>query len=205
MRFTVLRASQISPLTRFLTCFMQGVCRPLVFDQSDQDQHFSFWESADVISFILRQVTLSGQPNYLDDQITNFPSFPDNQHSSSSAQSAPQGVVPNQAREKWIKKRTAVKIRNGAANHRGNDVIVLEGRDQVLHGRFSYGPFDMSVLSGEKVSCDENFAILFIIYFQVDIHIMKEPPNGEWTLLSSQLTDKTGRITYKASLRIQTK
>ena len=62
-----------------------------------------------------------------------------------------QGVVPNQAREKWIKKRTAVKIRNGAANHRGNDVIVLEGRDQVLHGRFNYGPFDMSVLSGEKV------------------------------------------------------
>jgi len=126
--------------------------------------HASFWESADVISFILRQVTLS-----------------DNQHSSSSAQSVAQGVVPNQAREKWIKKRTAVKIRNGAANHRGNDVIVLEGRDQVLHGRFNYGPFDMSVLSGEKV----------------DIHIMKEPPNGEWTLLSSQLTDKTGRITYK--------
>ena len=26
---------------------------------------------------------------------------------------------------------------------------------------------------------------------------MKEPPNGEWTLLSSQITDKTGRITYK--------
>lgn len=68
-------------------------------------------------------------------------------------------MVPNQAREKWIKKRTAVKIRNGAANHRGNDVIVLEGRDQVLHGRFSYGPFDMSVLSGEKVrSCEENLA-----------------------------------------------
>ena len=80
-----------------------------------------------------------------------FPSPPDNQHSSSSAQSVAQGVVPNQAREKWIKKRTAVKIRNGAANHRGNDVIVLEGRDQVLHGRFNYGPFDMSVLSGEKV------------------------------------------------------
>ena len=28
---------------------------------------------------------------------------------------------------------------------------------------------------------------------------MKEPPNGEWTLLSSQLTDKTGRITYKVT------
>ena len=33
--------------------------------------------------------------------------------------------------------------------------------------------------------------------FQVDIHIMKEPPNGEWTLLSTQLTDRSGRITYK--------
>lgn len=30
---------------------------------------------------------------------------------------------------------------------------------------------------------------------------MKEPPNGEWTLLSSQLTDKTGRITYKVTPR----
>ena len=59
--------------------------------------------------------------------------------------------MPTEAREKWIKKRTSVKIRNGTANHRGNDVIVLEGRDQVLHGRFNYGPFDMSVLSGEKV------------------------------------------------------
>ena len=105
-------------------------------------------------------------------------------------------MVPNQAREKWIKKRTAVKIRNGAANHRGNDVIVLEGRDQVLHGRFNYGPFDMSVLSGEKVIMASKKKI-YNLFCQVDIHIMKEPPNGEWTLLSSQLTDKTGRITYK--------
>jgi hypothetical protein len=37
-----------------------------------------------------------------------------------------------QAREKWMKKRTSVKIRNGAANHRGNDVLVLEGREQIL-------------------------------------------------------------------------
>ena len=110
-------------------------------------------------------------------------------------------MVPNQAREKWIKKRTAVKIRNGAANHRGNDVIVLEGRDQVLHGRFSYGPFDMSVLSGEKVRNCEACFILNAFFVQVDIHIMKEPPNGEWTLLSSQLTDKTGRITYKVTPR----
>jgi len=126
--------------------------------------HASFWESADVISFILRQITIS-----------------DNQSFSSTNDSQLQHVVPTEAREKWIKKRTSVKIRNGTANHRGNDVIVLEGRDQVLHGRFSYGPFDMSVLSGEKV----------------DIHIMKEPPNGKWTLLSTQLTDKTGRVSFK--------
>ena len=82
---------------------------------------FSFWESADVISFILRQVTIS-----------------DNQHSSSAADTTHlHTVVPNQAREKWIKKRTSVKIRNGAANHRGNDVIVLEGRDQVRDQRNS--------------------------------------------------------------------
>ena len=82
---------------------------------------FSFWESADVISFILRQVTIS-----------------DNQHPSSAADTTHlHTVVPNQAREKWIKKRTSVKIRNGAANHRGNDVIVLEGRDQVRDQRNS--------------------------------------------------------------------
>ena len=162
MRFTVLRASQTFPLTHCLTCSMQGALP--FWKQYDCDQHFSFWESADVISFILRQVTLSGQchhqANYLICPNAIFPPCPDNQHSSSSVQSAPQGVVPNQAREKWIKKRTAVKIRNGAANHRGNDVIVLEGRDQVLHGRFSYGPFDMSVLSGEKVrSCEDKLAL----------------------------------------------
>ena len=162
---------------------------------------FSFWESADVISFILRQVTLSGQDHHhiISFGLLSILLSSDNHHSSSSAQSVAQGVVPNQAREKWIKKRTAVKIRNGAANHRGNDVIVLEGRDQVLHGRFSYGPFDMSVLSGEKVIRAFKRICFYHFLRQVDIHIMKEPPNGEWTLLSSQLTDKTGRITYKVT------
>ena len=36
-----------------------------------------------------------------------------------------------QAREKWLKKRTSVKIKNGAANHRGNDVIIRDGKNQV--------------------------------------------------------------------------
>ena len=38
--------------------------------------------------------------------------------------------------------------RNGAANHRANDVLVREGMPQVLSARFSYGPLDMAALSG---------------------------------------------------------
>ena len=38
----------------------------------------------------------------------------------------------DQPREKWIKKRTSVKIRNGAPNHRANDLIVKEGNAQVV-------------------------------------------------------------------------
>jgi len=126
--------------------------------------HASYWESADVISFILRQLTHN-----------------DDQHAMSGSEKGLQSFIPNQAREKWIKKRTSVKIKNGGANHRANDVIVQEGKDQILHGRFSYGPFDMAALSGERI----------------DIHIMRDPPNGEWNFLATELTDKTGRITYK--------
>ena len=126
--------------------------------------HASYWESADVISFILRQLT-----------------HQDDQTSTSIGGKETFSFRPNQAREKWIKKRTSVKIKNGAANHRANDVIVLEGKEQILHGRFSYGPFDMVALTSEKV----------------DIHIIREPPLGEWAFLATEMTDKNGRITYK--------
>lgn len=79
-----------------------------------------------------------------------------------------------------MKKRTSVKLKNVAANHRANDVIVLEGREQRLNARFMYGPLDMITLHGEKV----------------DIHLMKDPPAGEWTFLATELTDKNGRISY---------
>jgi hypothetical protein len=32
---------------------------------------------------------------------------------------------------------------------------------------------------------------------RVDIHIMKEPPAGEWIFVSTELTDKTGRLNVK--------
>merc|ERR1719500_533962 len=124
--------------------------------------HSSYWESTDVIAFILRQLVMpeSSLPH--------------------TGESHPEGrtFTPNQPREKWMKKRTSIKVRNRAANHRANDVIVLEGRDQVIQGRFSYGPLDMAALSSERV----------------DIHIMKEPPSGEWTFLTTETTDRSGRV-----------
>ena len=43
-----------------------------------------------------------------------------------------------------------------------------------------YGPLDMVTLTGERV----------------DIYIMKDPPMGEWTQVTSGITDKNGRIMY---------
>ena len=125
--------------------------------------HASYWESSDVIAFVLRQIgrfdnaTLSGSD---DKEVSSF--------------------RPGQPREKWIRKRTSVKLKNVTANHRANDVIVREGENQKLLARFMYGPLDMITLTGEKI----------------DIHIMQDPPAGEWNLIATEVTDKAGRITY---------
>lgn len=125
--------------------------------------HASYWESSDVIAFILRQLgrfdssTLTGPD---DKDVSTF--------------------RPGQPREKWIKKRTSVKLKNVTANHRANDVIAREGEPQKLSARFMYGPLDMITLAGERI----------------DIHVMKEPPGGEWLLLATEITDKSGRIQY---------
>lgn len=44
-----------------------------------------------------------------------------------------------------------VSPQNVTANHRASDVIVCEGKAQVLSGRFMYGPLDVVTLTGEKV------------------------------------------------------
>lgn len=130
--------------------------------------HASYWESSDVIAFILRQI------GHFDLALYG--------HSDDKECSI---FKPGQEREKWMKKRTSVKLKNVAANHRANDVIVKEGNMQSFTVRFMYGPLDMITLTGEKV----------------DIFIMRDPPAGEWTLLSTVVTDKTGRITYTMSDR----
>ncbi|CAH1397917.1 unnamed protein product [Nezara viridula] len=125
--------------------------------------HASFWESSDVIAFILRQV---GRFEF--------------GGSGTGEEKDTTGFHPTQPREKWIRKRTSVKLKNVTANHRANDVIVKEGAKQVVMARFMYGPLDMITLAGEKV----------------DIHIMTEPSSGEWVHFSTEVTDKTGRISY---------
>ncbi|KAM4044916.1 membrane-associated phosphatidylinositol transfer protein 3 [Anomaloglossus baeobatrachus] len=96
--------------------------------------HASYWESTDVVAFILRQLM-----RYESVQIKQKEGIDTMNMSPSSRQ------------EKWLRKRNHVKLRNVTANHRVNDVIAVEGGSQILVGRFMYGPLDMVALTGEKV------------------------------------------------------
>ena len=72
-----------------------------------------------------------------------------------------------------------------------------------------YGPIDVIALTGmSNIICIcASITYMFFKWFQliwlilagekVDIHIMKDAPAGEWTHLSTEVTDKNGRITYK--------
>ena len=84
----------------------------------------SYWESADVISFVLRQLVRCNADLVSDPRSTSM------MHHNT--------LEMDQPREKWNKKRTSVKIRNGAPNHRANDIIVKEGNSQVVR---IYYPF----------------------------------------------------------------
>ncbi|XP_039200116.1 membrane-associated phosphatidylinositol transfer protein 1 isoform X2 [Crotalus tigris] len=123
--------------------------------------HASYWESADVAAFILRQVIETEQHQVTESEESSIysPAFP---------------------REKWQRKRTQVKIRNVTANHRASDVVVCEGRPQVLSGRFMYGPLDVVTLTGEKV----------------DIYIMPQPLSGKWVHYGTEVTSGSGRLSY---------
>ncbi|KAM9468846.1 membrane-associated phosphatidylinositol transfer protein 3-like [Clarias gariepinus] len=96
--------------------------------------HDSYWESTDVVAFLLRQVM------HCD--------FVKAQEAKSLD---PTCFSPSSPREKWLRRYTHVKLRNITANHRVNDVIATEEGPQTLVGRFMYGPLDMVTLTGEKV------------------------------------------------------
>ncbi|XP_031506722.1 membrane-associated phosphatidylinositol transfer protein 2 isoform X6 [Papio anubis] len=125
--------------------------------------HASYWESTDVVSFLLRQVMRHDNSSILELDGKEVSVF-----------------TPSKPREKWQRKRTHVKLRNVTANHRINDALANEDGPQVLTGRFMYGPLDMVTLTGEKV----------------DVHIMTQPPSGEWLYLDTLVTNNSGRVSY---------
>ncbi|CAF1223857.1 unnamed protein product, partial [Didymodactylos carnosus] len=100
---------------------------PIVF-------HSSYWESRDVIAFILRNIIRTER---------NVPFGCDSATHRSFA--------PDQATEKWLHRTTAVKIRNLAPNHRANDTMVVDHKPQIISAKFHYGPIDMVCLGNEKV------------------------------------------------------
>ncbi|XP_023194080.1 membrane-associated phosphatidylinositol transfer protein 2-like isoform X2 [Xiphophorus maculatus] len=125
--------------------------------------HASYWESTDVVSFLLRQVMRHENSSILELDGKEVSEF-----------------TPSKPREKWARKRTHVKIRNVTANHRVNDAVFTEDGAQTVTGRFMYGPLDMVTLTGEKI----------------DIHIMTQPPSGEWVYFDTELTNSSGRVSY---------
>uniref|UniRef100_A0A183D6E3 DDHD domain-containing protein n=1 Tax=Gongylonema pulchrum TaxID=637853 RepID=A0A183D6E3_9BILA len=124
--------------------------------------HASYWENEDVAAFILRQfirsesVPLSNLSNvaFIPSEIDLGPAI-------------------------WNKKRTKYKIANLAPSHRGNDVIVVEGAEQVIHARFCYGPMDLVALSRENISA------------------YVRPVGGDWQLIKTDITDSHGKITFE--------
>nr|XP_061804499.1 membrane-associated phosphatidylinositol transfer protein 2-like [Nerophis lumbriciformis] len=125
--------------------------------------HASYWESTDVVSFLLRQVMRHDNSSILELDGREVSEF-----------------TPSKPREKWLRKRTHVKIRNVTANHRVNDAVFTEDGRQTLSGRFMYGPLDMVTLAGEKV----------------DLHIMTQPPSGEWLYFDTEVTNGSGRVSF---------
>ncbi|KAK6306366.1 hypothetical protein J4Q44_G00232910 [Coregonus suidteri] len=125
--------------------------------------HASYWESTDVVSFLLRQIMRHDNSSILELDGKEVSEF-----------------TPSKPREKWLRKRTHVKIRNVTANHRVNDAVFTEGGLQIVTGRFMYGPLDMVTLTGEKV----------------DIHIMTQPPSGDWVYFDTELTNSSGRVSF---------
>lgn len=101
-----------------------------------------------------------------------------------------------------MRKRTSVKLKNVTANHRANDVICRESEPQKLCARFMYGPLVSFLL--RTLPCELFLSSLFLqsqdmitlAGEKVDIHVMKEPPAGEWFHIATEVTDKNGRIIY---------
>ncbi|KAG7280142.1 hypothetical protein CRUP_003769 [Coryphaenoides rupestris] len=116
--------------------------------------HASYWESTDVVAFILRQVMRHENASILELDGKEVSEF-----------------TPSKPREKWLRKRTQVKIRNVTANHRVCDAVFSEDGAQLVTGRFMYGP--------PGYGHPHRGA-------RIDIHIMTQPPSGEWVYFDTE-------------------
>eukprot|EP00794_Sanderia_malayensis_P014394 gene14394-15893_t len=123
----------------------------------------SYWESRDMASFILWQLLDDNTAVPVDALLSETAKF--------------QPTIP---KEKWIKKRTSLKIKNMHPNHRANDVILLEGKPIKLVGKFVYGPIEVAALTGEKV----------------DVYMSLHRQMENWKLLGGGLTDVNGRLSF---------
>ncbi|PAV71775.1 hypothetical protein WR25_10238 isoform A [Diploscapter pachys] len=122
--------------------------------------HASYWESTDVAAFVIRQF-VRGDETVLDTL-------------SAAVQTMPLNLTLPQIG--WKRKRTRFKIANLAPNHRANDVLVVEGVEQILQAKFCYGPMDLVALSHELVS-------VFVC-----------PQRGEWLEHGKFETENHGRL-----------
>uniref|UniRef100_A0A8C7HE51 Membrane-associated phosphatidylinositol transfer protein 3 n=1 Tax=Oncorhynchus kisutch TaxID=8019 RepID=A0A8C7HE51_ONCKI len=125
--------------------------------------HASYWESTDVAAFLLRQLIRCDSVKAQEADSKDSAAF-----------------SPSSPREKWLRRRTPVKLRNVTGNHRVNDIIATEEGPQTLVGRFMYGPLDMVTLTGEKV----------------DILLMTQPQSGRWVHFDTEVTTSSGRVVY---------
>lgn len=93
------------------------------------------------------------------------------------------------------------------ANHRVNDAVFTEDGAQTVMGRFMYGPLDMVTLTGEKVVAAvarspfgprrrNNGGNVCPSVLQIDIHVMTQPPSGEWVYFDTEVTNSSGRVSY---------
>jgi len=119
------------------------------------------WESTDITSLILKEAIYNSIGNY-----SSFESTP----SSNDNRKKP-----------WRKRRTTLKVRNLDSNHRSQDLITLADQAVELIGRFVYGPFDFTCLSGETV----------------ELSICNDlNEGGNWKVINRGDTDSNGKINF---------
>ncbi|KAM3722567.1 Protein retinal degeneration [Dirofilaria immitis] len=129
--------------------------------------HASYWESDDVAAFILKQFLHSQSMHPIN--LTNITKIP------SEIKLGP---------AIWNKKRAKYKIANLAPNFSGNDVICIEGSEQIIHARFCYGPMDLVTLNRENISA------------------YMRSTGGDWQLVKTDVTDSHGKITFEFTKRL---